>query len=69
MQRQDIDPKRLFVIVVLATLFIFAYQAYLILFPLQSTQSQGNQTIKEEKAPQEVPHPLAGTTPHALNML
>ncbi|NAZ06831.1 MAG: hypothetical protein GU344_02560, partial [Thermocrinis sp.] len=52
MQRQDIDPKKLFVIVVLATLFIFAYQAYLIFFPPQSTQSQGNQTIKEEKAPQ-----------------
>jgi len=62
MQRQDIDPKKLFVIVVLATLFIFAYQAYLILLPPQSTQSQGNQTIKEEKAPQEVPQLLLGTT-------
>jgi YidC/Oxa1 family membrane protein insertase len=62
MQRQDIDPKKLFVIVVLATFFIFAYQAYLILFPQQSTKSQVNQTIKEEKAPQEIPQLLLGTT-------
>jgi len=56
------DPKKLFVIVVLVTLFIFAYQAYLILFSPQSTQSQGNQTIKEEKAPQDAPQLLLGTT-------
>ncbi|MCI4458500.1 MAG: membrane protein insertase YidC [Thermocrinis sp.] len=62
MQRQDIDPKKFFVVVVLITLFIFAYQAYLILFPPQSIQGKGNQTIKEENASTEVPQLLLGTT-------
>ena len=62
MQRQDIDPKKLFLIVVLTMLFIFAYQAYLILFLPQGIQGQGNQTVKEEKVPQEAPQLLLGTT-------
>ncbi len=62
MQRQDIDPKKLFLIVVLATFFIFAYQAYLIFFPPQSSEDQGDQTVKEEGARQEAPQLLLGTT-------
>ncbi|WP_333784556.1 YidC/Oxa1 family insertase periplasmic-domain containing protein [Thermocrinis sp.] len=60
MQKPDIDTKNLFIIVVLATLFIFAYQAYLIFFTTQT--SQQTQTSQEIKNPEPLPQLMLGTS-------
>ena len=60
MQGRDIDPKNLFIILVLTMLFIFAYQAYLILFPPE--QSQNLQEVQEKKPVESVPQLMLGTT-------
>jgi len=59
MQKPDIDPKNLFIIVVLATLFIFAYQAYLIFFTPQTPQQ--TQISQEKKTSETLPQLMLGT--------
>ncbi|WP_448588607.1 membrane protein insertase YidC [Thermocrinis sp.] len=60
MQKRDIDPKNLFIIVVLATLFIFAYQAYLIFFP--PSEGQKPQELQKKESAETVPQLMLGTS-------
>ncbi len=58
MERKDLDLRGLFIIFVVMTLFLFAYQAYLIFFtPQPAPQTQE----KIEEKPQNVPSLLLGT--------
>ena len=58
MERKDLDLRGLFIIFVVMTLFLFAYQAYLIFFTPQPTP-QTHEKIEEK--PQNVPSLLLGT--------
>ncbi len=58
MERKDIDLKALLIIFAVITLFLFAYQAYLIFFAPQPTP-QPQEKIEEK--PQDVPSLLLGT--------
>ncbi len=60
MQKQDIDLKNLLVIVILAMLFIFAYQAYLVFFTPQTPQQ--NQSLQENKVSESLPQLMLGTS-------
>ncbi len=60
MERHDLDLKKLFIIFVVITLFLFAYQAYLILFAPQETSQQVQRQVKETI--KDVPSLLLGTS-------
>lgn len=59
MERKDLDPKILLIIFAVTTLFLFAYQAYLIFFE-PSTPPPAQE--KREDKPQNIPSLLLGTT-------
>ncbi len=58
MERKDLDLRGLLIIFVVMTLFLFGYQAYLILF---SPQPEPQTQEKPEEKPQNVPSLLLGT--------
>ncbi|MCX8076175.1 MAG: membrane protein insertase YidC [Aquificaceae bacterium] len=59
MERKDLDIRGLLILFLVTAIFLFGYQAYLILFP-PATQPTPQQKIEEK--PQNIPSLLLGTT-------